>query len=316
MLALCAILPGVSGKVGLMSGIAGAVPDSNKDLQLDAPLPRLAVVEGMRTPKRRPLIGLPARAEERAPGHYNEIAYLGQAPIVDSIHACGGDVIVLTHTTEPAAIDRYARICDGFLIPGGADVDAARYGQESLPTTSVDPLVDQDGLEFALVARALEAGKPLLGICRGSQVINVALGGTLWQDIPSQLQAAQPPETRVTHMLRVPERTAHTVRVQPGSLLADIVAPQDSDDVDLDAIPVSSSHHQCVHDLAPGLAACAWAADGVIEAFEPAAGSSLARRGLFVLGVQWHPERNMDASPAQLRLFGALVDACARNMAR
>ena len=178
---------------------------------------------------------------------------------------------------------------DGLLLTGGDDVDPALYGEAPHPTYGVSE-PGRDAFEIALVRRALAADLPVLAICRGLQVLNVALGGTLIQDIPSE------PATLLLHDAQGPPTTlAHTVAVAPGSCLATLVGPDDSR-------AVNSRHHQAVRALGEGLVVTATSPDGVIEAAEvPAA--------RFCVGVQWHPE-NFHATGEFDALFKGFVDAC------
>lgn len=242
----------------------------------------------------RPLIAITPRSEARASG---EPALFAQQCLVDAVVAAGGAPVVLGAPLPSEALDALVRSFDGFLVPGGLDIDPACYGQQ--PHEACGPTSKlRDELECALIPRIAAANKPLLGICRGCQAINVALGGTLWQDLPSQPEATpgwhEPP---LCHRQGEPyEEPAHTVTIAPRSLLASVLgaAPEH--------LGVNSLHHQCVRTVAPGLAASAWAPDGVVEAVEmPAA--------RFVLGVQWHPEFLWRTDPAAFALFAALVIA-------
>lgn len=178
---------------------------------------------------------------------------------------------------------------DGVLLTGGGDLDPRHYGQSPHPKAGApDPA--RDDLELAVARAAIERNVPILGICRGAQVLGVALGGQLVQDIGSELPA--PDE----HSSVAEGRTArHWVDLAPGSRLAEPMRAR--------RIRVNSFHHQANSVLAPGVVRAAWCADGVIEAIE-------AEGARFVVGVQWHPERMWRRSPRQRRLFAAFVEAC------
>ena len=180
---------------------------------------------------------------------------------------------------------------DGLMLTGGDDVDPALYGESPHPTYDVSE-PGRDVFEIDLVRRALAADLPVLAICRGLQVLNVALGGTLIQDIPSE------PGALLQHDAEGPPNTlAHSVAVAPGSCLAALVGPDDTR-------AVNSRHHQAIRALGQGLVVTATSPDGVIEAAElPAA--------RFCVGVQWHPE-NFNAGEFD-RLFAGFVDACRRR---
>lgn len=177
---------------------------------------------------------------------------------------------------------------DGLLLTGGDDVDPALYGEAAHPTYDVSE-PGRDTFEIDLIRRALAADLPVLAICRGLQVLNVALGGTLIQDIPSE------PGPLLQHDAEGPPTTlAHTVAVTPGSCLATLVGPDDTR-------AVNSRHHQSIRALGQGLVVTGVSPDGVIEAAEvPAA--------RFCVGVQWHPE-NFQSGEFDA-LFQGFVRAC------
>lgn len=206
-----------------------------------------------------------------------------------ALREAGADVRVLTPDTPlPGALDGV----DGVLLTGGVDVDPQLYGaDETHPTVEIDPV--RDDYELTLARLVLARDLPLLAICRGVQVLNVAAGGTLVQDIPSAVPDA------VAHAVDDSATAhAHTVHVEAGSRLQALL------DSTLDAdrhVHVNSRHHQSVDALAPGFAVAATAPDGVIEAIE----KPDAR---FCLGVQWHPE-NYWQDGAFAELFRGLVDA-------
>jgi putative glutamine amidotransferase len=178
---------------------------------------------------------------------------------------------------------------DGLLLTGGDDVDPAIYGEAPHPTYDLSE-PGRDAFEIDLVRRALDADLPVLAICRGLQVLNVALGGTLIQDIPSE------PASMLQHDAEgAPTTLAHTVSVTPGSCLAALVGPDGTR-------AVNSRHHQSIRALGEGLVVTGTSPDGVIEAAEvPSA--------RFCVGVQWHPE-NFHATGEFGRLFEGFVAAC------
>jgi len=154
----------------------------------------------------------------------------------------------------------------GLVLSGGEDVEPARYGASPHPKLEDrDPA--RDAAELALIAAARERRLPILAICRGIQILNVALGGTLYQDLDSERPGP------ITHA----NDSRHAVRVEPGSLLERTLGVRTT--------TVNSRHHQAIRDLAPGLRAVAWAEDGLIEAAEPADAAAP-----WTLAVQWHPE--------------------------
>ena len=207
-----------------------------------------------------------------------------------AIHRAGGTPVILPPiiTTEdlPPLLNRL----DGLILSGGEDLAPARYGQSpSLHLGRVDEVRDAGGL--ALVRAWLPQAKPLLAICRGHQVLNVALGGTLYQDIteslPNALEHAFVPA-------RPMERPVHTVVLQPSSRLADLLGQT--------TLEVNSAHHQAVADLGHDLVVVAHAPDGVVEAIE-------YPDHRFCVGVQWHPEAMVKLSDSMWPLFGGFVRA-------
>ena len=209
-----------------------------------------------------------------------------------SVLHVGGEVRVLDPTSD---VDGAMKGVDGVLLTGGGDVDPAIYGEAPHATFSpAEPGRDQ--FEIELVKKSRAAHLPIFAICRGIQVLNVACGGTLVQDIATQVPGAVP------HRLEVPPHQAmelaHEVWIDKDTQLARIMRERLSD---TDACDVNSRHHQAIRQLAPGFVASATAPDGVIEAIE----DPTAR---FCVGVQWHPE-NFFRTGEFRPLFEAFVDA-------
>jgi putative glutamine amidotransferase len=189
----------------------------------------------------------------------------------EAVRRAGGDVRILNYETDHP--DAVVAEVDGILLPGGDDVQPSLYGAQTHPTFEpAEP--GRDSFEIELARRAGDADVPLFAICRGIQVLNVARGGTLVQDIPSELPNAIAHEVRDT-----PFTIAHDVWVTEGTLLHDLLHER----IDGDSCPVNSRHHQAVHTVGDGLIVSATAPDGVIEAVEDP-----SKR--FCVGVQWHPE--------------------------
>ena len=188
--------------------------------------------------------------------------------------------------SDPEQAVQDALTCDGLLLPGGGDMDPKFYGQARIPACG-EPNLLRDVAEPLLLRAFLAADKPVLGICRGIQVMNAVLGGDLYQDI-------KPFEhlPHNDHWAKV-----HTVTVRRGTLLSRILGQ--------DTVLVNSQHHQAVDRVAPGFTLAALSEDGIVEAIE----KPDAR---FCLGVQWHPEWLSDADPAMQGLFDAFVNACSK----
>ncbi len=225
----------------------------------------------------RPVIGLTTYAEEARFGLQDTFAAVLPLSYVHAVHSSGGRAVLIT--PDDPDVDVLDGL-DGIMFTGGSDVDPALYGEEPHPTSSVKP--ERDRAELMLMRAALAAGLPLLGICRGAQLLAVAYGGKLHQHLPDVLG----------HDNHRPAAGAkfgeHRVRLQPGTRVHRILG---------DEVPVNSFHHQGVKDPG-GLTPAGWSTeDGLIEAVEDATKS-------FVIGVQWPPEDTQD-----FRLFVALVAA-------
>jgi putative glutamine amidotransferase len=235
----------------------------------------------------RPLIGVTGHRPSGEGAPRGTVA--AKEAYLAAVLAAGGLPVVLAPVETREEIEAILDAVDGLLFTGGQDIDPARFGQPLLnQTVKTEP--DRDAFELPLIREAIARDLPLLAVCRGCQVLNVALGGTLWQDLPAQRPQGLPhrqegPRSAVTH----------AVRIEPESLLARVVGDERT-------LLTNTFHHQAARDVAPGLAVSATAPDGTVEALE-------APRNRFVLGVQWHPEDLVPARAAHRRLFRALVDA-------
>ncbi len=216
---------------------------------------------------------------------------------VAGVAQAGGIPMVLPPL--PGTAEEVAGNIDGLLLCGGSDLDPAYYGEKPIPELGMT-LPERDSFEMALVEQALERGVPVFGICRGLQVLNVALGGTLYQDLPSQLH----PDL-IAHRQQMPKwQWTHEVEAEGGSEIVKIMGTDD--------LRVNSYHHQAIKDLAEPLTAIAYASDGVIEAIES---RDLTKR--WIVGVQWHAEAMRDSEgPAHRNLFAAHVAAAERHALR
>jgi putative glutamine amidotransferase len=235
---------------------------------------------------RPPRIGATTYRERTRRGDWDELSDVLPASYALATEAAGGVSMLL----PPTAAQHAAAVLDGvdgLLLSGGADVDPARYGAPAHPETG-SPRTDRDAWELALVEQALARDLPLLAVCRGMQVLNVALAGDLVQHLPDEGAGD-------VHRPVIGEHGRHRVDLAPASRLARIIGPQ---------ADVATYHHQAVRMLGKGLVACGWAADGIVDAVE------LTDR-TWVLGVQWHPEAYEGHE-----LFAAFVAACAESRAR
>ena len=230
-----------------------------------------------------PLIGvLPLYNAENQTLWINPL-YLG------GVETAGGLPVLLPLSREEGQWEEYLSHFDGFVFTGGQDIDPALFGQEKIPECGYQaPL--RDNQELYMLRRLLELDKPVLGICRGIQAINVAAGGTLYQDLP-----AQRPSPVIHRQSKPYDLPHHQVEILPGTRLHEIIGHR--------RLSVNSMHHQAVLDVAPGFVVSALAEDGVIEAIEQP-------EKRFFLGVQWHPEHMWQGYPSGRAIWAAFVDAC------
>jgi putative glutamine amidotransferase len=218
---------------------------------------------------------------------------------VEGVAEAGGVPVVLPPVVGVRGAEALLEGMDGLLLSGGSDLDPGYYGEKPVPELGVT-IPERDAFEMALLEHALRRKIPILGICRGMQVLNVALGGTLYQDLPSQMDHM----VLLGHRQETPKwQPTHEVEVDGGSKVAEILGA--------DELKVNSYHHQAIKELASGLVAVAHAPDGVIEAVES---GDLSKR--WVIGVQWHAEAMRDAGPVHRRLFEAHVSAAERYALR
>lgn len=214
---------------------------------------------------------------------------------INAVRAAGGTPLLIPVILSNEELDQLLPRLDGILFPGGGDIDPALFqGRAHTQVYGIDP--DRDRTEIHLTRQAAAQQKPFLGICRGIQVINVAMGGSLYTHIPDQ----HPQAMRHDWYPRIPrEYLAHAVKVQPGSQLAGLLGQTE--------VRTNSLHHQGVDRVAPGLLPVAWAPDGLVEAIELPGHP-------FGLGVQWHPE-NLQVYPEMRALFQKFIQAAAASHA-
>ena len=231
----------------------------------------------------RPLIGITTYGRDA------DNKYALYAGYVEAVRRAGGMAALLPH--GETRVDELVARLDGLMLSGGGDIEPARYGGDAHEENyMVD--AERDETELALVRSAVSIRMPIFGICRGAQVVNVALGGTLIEHLPDELGEAVAP--------RAPPRRPipHEIRVRAGTRLAEIVGQE--------KIEVASWHHQGIRRAAEGLSVSAFAPDGAIEAVEmPSADHP------WLIGVQWHPELTAAEDPIQQRLFDSFVAASA-----
>jgi putative glutamine amidotransferase len=234
----------------------------------------------------RPVLGLTTYLQQAQTGVWDVHASFLPAIYLEGVNLSGGTAVLL----PPQAVESAERVLDGLdglIITGGRDVDPGTYGQQRHPTTDepVQANRDRDAWEIALIRGAIRRGLPLLGICRGAQVMNVAMGGTLHQHLPDVIG-------HTGHQLGDAVFSTSSVQTVPGTRLAALIG-ESSD--------AQCYHHQAIDRLGDGLVISAQDSDGVIEAVEIPGDT-------FVLAVQWHPEERLD----DVRLFVAVVQAAAQ----
>lgn len=230
-----------------------------------------------------PLIGITTY------GRNPENRFTLPAEYVDGVRRAGG--IPLLIPPGETQLEKLLPHLDGLILTGGGDLDPKLYGGQAHETIySIDS--ERDSSELAITQRALESNLPTLGICRGLQVLNVALGGTLIEHLPDVVG------DEVAHRELPHGPIPHPIQIQPGSRLAEITQSQQ--------IETASWHHQALKQVAPGLEVVALAPDGTIEAVELPSHP-------WLIAVQWHPELTAATDAGQQRLFDALVEAASKN---
>ncbi|MBH0098563.1 gamma-glutamyl-gamma-aminobutyrate hydrolase family protein [Salinibacterium sp. NSLL150] len=237
----------------------------------------------------RPIIGLTSYLEQAQTGVWDLPASFLPKIYFEAVTDAGGIAVLLP--PQPVDDDIAASIVqglDGLILTGGKDVDPARYGQEPHPTTDV-PRKDRDAFEDALVRAAIKQNVPFLGICRGAQILNVALGGTIIQHLPDVIGSTRYSAGGGVFLV-------NDVAVEPDTTLAALLGGDDS-------VAVKSYHHQAIDTLADGLVVTGRGDDGVIQAVELPSVD-------FCVAVQWHPEED---AKEDARLFRGIVEAAARH---
>lgn len=212
--------------------------------------------------------------------------------MANSILHAGGIPYILPFTKEQSVVDEMIGYIDGLLLSGGVDIDPTLFGEEPIPGLG-EIVPERDSLEMALIQTALKADLPIFAICRGIQILNVAAGGNMYQDLYSQ------ESDLLQHSQRAPRtHLSHFVQTKENSLLRNITESE--------TFKVNSFHHQAVKDPAPGFIISAISSDGVVEAIE-------SEKHKYVLGVQWHPEFLTSFNEISKKIFKAFIDASMRN---
>ena len=232
---------------------------------------------------KRPVIGVIPLID------YNKKSYWMLPGYFGGIIEAGGLPVMLPLTSDIKVIEQIVSMCDGFIFTGGQDVEPKLYSERKISACS-ECSPERDAMEVLLLDHIIELDKPILGICRGIQLINAALGGTLWQDIPSQFSDMVP------HCQKPPyDVSIHEVSIEHSSPLYDLLKT--------DTIPVNSYHHQGIRSLSPELKSMAYAPDGLVEAV-------CAPGHRFLWAIQWHPELSYRKDINSRLIFKEFVRHC------
>ncbi|MCP2033874.1 putative glutamine amidotransferase [Planomicrobium sp. HSC-17F08] len=233
----------------------------------------------------KPIIGVTSSKE------LGKAKYHIQQADTEAILQAGGLPIMLPHLLQDSDIEQIAERIDGLFAAGGYDVDPTLFGEEPHPNLGTI-IPSRDAFELALIQKVLELGKPILGVCRGAQILNVAVGGDMYQDISSQMEGAL-----LQHQQQSPvEHGSHFVHVAEGSLLHRLTGTE--------KLRVNSRHHQANRNVPEPFLISGTASDGVVEAIE-------SKEHHFVLGLQWHPENMaIAADEASKNIFKGFIEAC------
>ena len=228
-----------------------------------------------------------------APGYSGEMNSTLSRSYTDAILRAGGIPVILPQVDDASTADEMLGRVDGFMLTGGVDIDPAYYG-ETVWNETVQIDAHRDTVDILYARAALRSKKPILAICRGEQLLNVVLGGSLYQDLPSQ----RPGD--IAHRQKTDsKRPTHGVDVVEGSKLHQIMGRKSLD--------VNTLHHQAVKTPSDKVAVTAYAPDGVVEAYEG------KEKGRWLVAVQFHPEMLVRADDSWLALFEAFVSACRKN---
>lgn len=236
----------------------------------------------------RPIIGLTTFTESKGASRYNCL----NSNYINAIVEAGGIPVIIPLVKDEESLLKYINIIDGLLFTGGEDISPLCYGEN--PIKEIGAIEhERDAYEMFLFKEAYDVNMPIMGICRGAQLINVALGGSLYQDIYSQIENSLGHSPKGGPI----DQAHHMIRIENDSKLYNIFENE--------TIAVNSFHHQSIKDLGKGLKATAHSYDGIIEAIE-----SMERN--FILGLQWHPEAMVPKHEIFTKLFDEFVKQCSK----
>ena len=240
-------------------------------------------VQALQNQAKRPIIGLLPLVDTEKESYWMLPGYM------EGIIQAGGLPVMLPLSDNPQLINQLAETADGFLFTGGHDISPSLYGEKPIPPCGESVLL-RDNMEKLLLKKALELNKPVLGICRGIQLINAVLGGTLYQDLPTQYSS------NTEHHQSPPyDIPVHTVTLDTRSPLYSLLGAEQ--------LEVNSYHHQAIKDLAPPLSAMAYSPDGLVEAV-------YMKGKKFLWAVQWHPEFSYKSNQSSQLIFKKFVSQC------
>lgn len=236
-----------------------------------------------------PVIGITPAFDYNAKRLYLKEGYF------NAVEQAGGIAVILSFTRDERKIDEYLEMCDGIILTGGPDIDPKYFGEPDMPFNGdISPCRDQ--MELAVAEKAIECGKPLLGICRGIQIMNVAVGGSVYQDIYSQIKDRE----LIKHSQNAPEwYPTHEIEIVRGSHISGIFSGKER-------LFVNSLHHQALKDVPEVFEVTSKTCDGIIESIEH-------RDHPFAVGVQWHPELMWKEDREYLKIFEELIKEALYN---
>jgi len=244
---------------------------------------------------KRPVIGIVTQSLPPVHGE-RPLCWIVGAGYINALRTVGGVpwVIPLLPHDMDTMNEIFDRL-DGVFLTGGVDVEPSYYGETKLPICGItDP--DRDAIESALLRHAMETHKPVLAVCRGLQILNVVCGGTLYQDVATQVPAALKHDHFPSPANPSRKYLAHDITVKQDTRLGAIMGQT--------VVPVNSMHHQAIKELGRGLVPNCYAPDGIIEGIEGV-------NGQYLMAVQWHPEELTETQPEMKRLFTTFIDAAA-----